>query len=144
MTPAASSVLRSSDRARARKARAPNFVLARGDPGDPARLGPAELAFLQCLLGLRESLEVLRTWSGEPTSVISSVNVAVFFAHASGDQMAQHFGTINGYLIFTDLGDRIERAVFGDAGAVENIDLHGSRDVGLVRPIHWQWPARLV
>ena len=53
------------------------------------------------------------------------------FAHASGDPMAQHFGAINGYLIFTDLGDRIERAVFGDAGAVENIDLHGSRDVGL-------------
>ncbi len=47
------------------------------------------------------------------------------FAHASGDPMAQHFGAINGYLIFTDLGDRIERAVFGDAGAVENIDLHG-------------------
>lgn len=51
------------------------------------------------------------------------------WAHGSGDLMTQHFGNTNGYLIFTDRGDRIERAVFGDPGAVENIDVHGSRRV---------------
>ena len=36
-----------------------------------------------------------------------------------GDQMRRYFGSTSGYLIFTDLGDRIERAVFGgSAGAV--------------------------
>ncbi|MDC0178713.1 aminopeptidase P family protein [Woeseiaceae bacterium] len=42
------------------------------------------------------------------------------------DPMAQQFGTTYGYLVFTDLGDRIERAVFGTAGAVEKIDVRGS------------------
>ncbi len=42
------------------------------------------------------------------------------------DPMAPQFGSTSGYLIFTDLGDRIERAVFGGAGAVENIDVRGS------------------
>ena len=42
------------------------------------------------------------------------------------DPMALQFGSTYGYLVFTDLGDRIERAVFGGAGAVENIDLWGS------------------
>jgi len=46
------------------------------------------------------------------------------------DPMAMQFGQTSGYLIFTDLGDRIERAVFGgSAGAVENIDVWGSEDV---------------
>ncbi len=45
------------------------------------------------------------------------------------DPMFQEFGSTSGYLIFTDLGDRIERAVFGGAGAVENIDVRGSREV---------------
>jgi len=45
----------------------------------------------------------------------------------SGDLMQRYFGSTSGYLIFTDLGDRIERAVFGgSAGAVEKIDVHGS------------------
>ena len=47
------------------------------------------------------------------------------------DPMAPHFGSTNGYLIFTDLGDRIERAVFGSAGAVENIDVRGSDKISL-------------
>jgi hypothetical protein len=39
------------------------------------------------------------------------------------DPMAIQFGRTSGYLIFTDLGDRIERAVFGgSAGAVEKIE----------------------
>ncbi len=45
------------------------------------------------------------------------------------DPLAENFGSTSGYLIFTDLGDRIERAVFGSAGAVENIDVRGSRDI---------------
>lgn len=46
------------------------------------------------------------------------------------DPMAMQFGQTSGYLIFTDLGDRIERAVFGgSAGSVENIDVWGSEDV---------------
>jgi len=45
----------------------------------------------------------------------------------SGDLMRRFFGSTSGYLIFTDLGDRIERAVFGGSqGAVENIDVRGS------------------
>ena len=42
------------------------------------------------------------------------------------DPMAQQFGSTYGYLVFTDLGDRIERAVFGGSGAVEKIDVRGS------------------
>ena len=42
------------------------------------------------------------------------------------DPLALQFGSTYGYLVFTDLGDRIERAVFGAAGAVENIDVWGS------------------
>lgn len=42
------------------------------------------------------------------------------------DPMAQQFGSTYGYLVFTDLGDKIERAVFGGAGAVEKIDVRGS------------------
>ncbi|MDE0000993.1 MAG: hypothetical protein OXQ89_24925, partial [Rhodospirillaceae bacterium] len=42
------------------------------------------------------------------------------------DPMAMQFGSTYGYLVFTDLGDRIERAVFGGSGAVENIDVRGS------------------
>ena len=43
------------------------------------------------------------------------------------DPMFCEFGSTSGYLIFTDLGDRIERAAFGGtAGAVENIDVQGS------------------
>ena len=46
------------------------------------------------------------------------------------DPMFPEFGSTSGYLIFTDLGDRIERAVFGGAGAVPNIEVSGSREVG--------------
>ena len=44
-----------------------------------------------------------------------------------GDPLTQYFGSFSGYLIFSDLGDRIERATFGGSpGAVENIDVEGS------------------
>ena len=45
------------------------------------------------------------------------------------DPLAENFGSTSGYLIFTDVGDRIERAVFGRGGAVENIDVRGSSDI---------------
>ncbi len=45
------------------------------------------------------------------------------------DAMVPQFGSTSGYLIFSDLGDRIERAVFGGAGAVENIDVYGSVEI---------------
>ena len=45
------------------------------------------------------------------------------------DPMFCEFGSTSGYLIFTDLGDRIERSVFGSARAVENIEIFGSRDI---------------
>ncbi len=46
------------------------------------------------------------------------------------DPLVENFGSTSGYLIFTDRGrDRIERAVFGSGGAVENIDIRGSRDI---------------
>ena len=45
------------------------------------------------------------------------------------DPMIPQFGSTSGYLIFTDLGDRIERAAFGGAGAVEDIDVYGSVEI---------------
>ena len=53
------------------------------------------------------------------------------FASDHGDPMDRHFGRTSGYLIFTDLGDRIERAVFGSPGAVEKIDVWGPDNVAL-------------
>ena len=53
--------------------------------------------------------------------------------HGDPDALEYEFGRIDGYLIFTDLGDRIERAifggVFGGSGGVENIDVQGSMEV---------------
>ena len=45
------------------------------------------------------------------------------------DPLVPQFGSTSGYLIFTDRGDRIERAVFGGAGAVEKIDVYGSPEI---------------
>ncbi len=43
------------------------------------------------------------------------------------DRMAPYFWSFSGYLIFADLGNRIERAIFGGSpGAVEKIDIQGS------------------
>jgi len=51
---------------------------------------------------------------------------------SSGDKMTPQFGNTSGYLIFTDLGDRIERAMFGmSSGAVDKIDVRGSREVNM-------------
>ena len=56
------------------------------------------------------------------------------FIHAARagnpDPLAYEFGITDGYLIFTDTGDKIERAaftgLFGGSGAVENIDVRAS------------------
>ena len=49
------------------------------------------------------------------------------------DPLAYEFGITDGYLIFTDLGDRIERAVFGGAfnggGAIEKVDVTASLEL---------------
>ncbi len=46
------------------------------------------------------------------------------------DPMALHFGSVSGYLIFTDRGgDRIERALFGSGGHPDFFDIFGSLDV---------------
>ncbi len=49
------------------------------------------------------------------------------------DPMYPEFGSTSGYLVFTDLGDRIERASFNGyflgSGAVENIDVQGSEAI---------------
>ena len=49
------------------------------------------------------------------------------------DPLAYEFGRIGGFIIFTDLGDRVERAVFGEVfgggGAIENIDVFGSMEI---------------
>lgn len=42
------------------------------------------------------------------------------------DPLAAQFGSTYGYLVFTDVGKKIERAAFGGAGAVEDIDVRGS------------------
>jgi Xaa-Pro dipeptidase len=57
-------------------------------------------------------------------------NVEMWIHVARGrDPLVQQFGSTSGYLIFTDLGNRIERAVFGSGGAVENIDVRGSINI---------------
>ena len=49
------------------------------------------------------------------------------------DPLAYELGITDGYLIFTDVGDRIERAafagVFGGTGAIENIDVVASPEL---------------
>jgi len=49
------------------------------------------------------------------------------------DPLQYEFGEIDGFLIFTDRGDRIERAMFGGiftgSGGVENVDVWGSPEV---------------
>jgi Xaa-Pro dipeptidase len=43
----------------------------------------------------------------------------VFATVVNGDKLTPQFGNTSGYLIFTDLGDRIERAMFGfNTGAI--------------------------
>ena len=49
------------------------------------------------------------------------------------DPLAYEFGRIGGFIIFTDLGGRIERAVFGEVfggdGSIENVDVSGSTEI---------------
>ncbi len=79
--------------------------------------------------------EVLRLLRNEKLDLIlpgamRDNNVDMWIHVARGrDPLVQQFGSTSGFLIFTDLGDRIERAVFGSSGAVENIDVHGSVNI---------------
>ena len=63
----------------------------------------------------------------------NNVDMWIHVARAGDpDPLEYEFGQINGYLIFTDLGDRIERAMFGGMFrrvGVPNIDVHGSSDI---------------
>ena len=46
------------------------------------------------------------------------------------DPMAKDFGSVSGYIIFTDQGgDRIERALFGSSGHPDFFDIFGSREI---------------
>ena len=79
--------------------------------------------------------EVLRLMRNEKLDLIlpgamrdNSVDMWIHVARG-GDPLAMQFGRTSGYLIFTDKGDKIERAVFGSAGAIENIDVHGSVNI---------------
>ena len=42
------------------------------------------------------------------------------------DPMFPEFGSTSGYMIFTDIGDKIERAMFGSGGGGLNFDVRGS------------------
>ena len=42
------------------------------------------------------------------------------------DPLALQFGSTYGYLVFTDRGNKVERAAFGSGGAVADIDVRGS------------------
>ncbi len=61
----------------------------------------------------------------------NDVDMWIQVSREGWDPMALQFGRTSGFLIFTDLGDRIERAMFGSAGAVENIDVRGSLEFSL-------------
>ena len=49
------------------------------------------------------------------------------------DPLEYELGRTGGFIIFTDVGDRIERAVFGEVfggqGSIENIDVFGSMEI---------------
>ena len=63
----------------------------------------------------------------------NNVDMWIHVARAGDpDPLVYEFGETDGYLIFTDLGDRIERAMFGGIfrrGAVPNLDVRGSLEI---------------
>ncbi len=64
----------------------------------------------------------------------NNVDMWIYVArHGDPDALEYEFGRVDGFLIFTDLGDRIERAMFGGiftrGGGVENIDVRGSLEL---------------
>ncbi len=63
----------------------------------------------------------------------NKVDMWIHVARAGNpDPLEYEFGQLNGYLIFTDLGDRIERALCGGMFrrlGVENIDVRGSTEI---------------
>ena len=69
----------------------------------------------------RTGAEVLRLIRNEKLDLIlpgamrdNNVDMWIHVTRAGDpDPLAEQFGSTSGYLIYTDLGDRIERAVFG-------------------------------
>ena len=98
----------------------------------PARTAVTDAEALR--LARTEKLDLILPGAMRDNDVDMWIHVSRYggiFANGHGDPMDQHFGRTSGYLIFTDLGDRIERAVFGSPGAVERIDVRGSDAVAL-------------
>ncbi len=88
----------------------------------------------------KTSSEVLRLIRSEKLDLIlpgamhdNNVDMWIHVTRAGvHDPLADNFGLTSGYLIFTDLGDRIERASFRgtyDKGTVENIDVYSSTEL---------------
>lgn len=71
----------------------------------------------------REKLDLILPGAMRDNDVDMWIHVT---RHGDPDPLAHYFGRTYGYLVFTDLGDRIERAVFGSSGAVEDITVRGS------------------
>ena len=71
----------------------------------------------------REKLDLILPGAMRDNGVDMWIHVT---RHGDPDPMAYWFGNTYGYLVFTDLGDRIERAAFGSGGSVPDIDVRGS------------------
>ena len=71
----------------------------------------------------REKLDLILPGAMRDNNVDMWIHVT---RHGDPDPMAYWFGNTYGYLVFTDLGDRIERAAFGSGGSVQDIDVRGS------------------
>ncbi len=102
--------------------------------------GPFTVPFANAQPGVHTSRtggEVLRLIRNEKLDLIlpgamrdNNVDMWIHVTRSGDpDPLVPQFGSTSGYLIFTDLGGRIERAVFGGAGAVEKIDVRGSREI---------------
>ena len=71
----------------------------------------------------REKLDLILPGAMRDNNVDMWIHVT---RHGDPDPLAHYFGNTYGYLVFTDLGDRIERAAFGSGGSVPDIDVRGS------------------
>ncbi len=98
---------------------------ANAQPGiHTAKTGSEVLDFIR-----KEKVELILPGAMRDNNVDMWIHVT-----RAGDQdpMFPEFGSTSGYMIFTDLGDRIERASFsgsfGGAGALD-FEIYGSRDI---------------
>ena len=102
------------------------FTVPIADAQLPARTGETDAEALRLMRN--EKLDLILPGAMRDNGVDMWIHVT-----RSGvrDPLALQFGSTAGYLIFTDLGDKIERALFGRGGAVEKIDVRGSVELGL-------------